>query len=40
VGRLAYAAGLIDRPEPIRASELIPLFDLSVLPRDDITIQW
>lgn len=40
VGRLACCAGLIDRPEPIRPRELIPLFDLSQLPRADIPFQW
>lgn len=40
VGRLACCAGLIDRPEPISARELIPLFDLSKLPREDIPFQW
>ena len=38
VGRLAHAAGLIDRPEPIRARELIPLFSFDRLPRADITM--
>lgn len=40
VGRLACCAGLIDRPEPISARELIPLFDLSKLPREDIPFEW
>ena len=40
VGRLACCAGLIDRPEPISARELIPLFDLRKLPRRDIPFQW
>ena len=40
VGRLACCAGLIDRPEPVSARELIPLFDLSKLPREDIPFQW
>lgn len=40
VGRLACCAGLIDRPEPISARELLPLFDLSKLPREDIPFQW
>lgn len=40
VGRLACCAGLIDRPEPIRPSELIPLFELNQLPRADIPFQW
>lgn len=40
VGRLACCAGLMDRPEPISARELIPLFDLSKLPREDIPFEW
>lgn len=40
VGRLACCAGLIDRPEPIRARELIPLFDLGKLPREDLCFRW
>lgn len=40
LGRLACLAGLIDRPEPIRARELIPLFDLDKLPRADIPFRW
>ena len=40
VGRLAHAAGLIDRVQPIRASELIPLLDLNQLPKQDIPFQW
>ena len=40
VGRLACCAGLIDRPEPVRAEELIPLFDRNKLPRADIPFQW
>ena len=40
VGRLACAAGLIDRPEPIAARELISLFDVQKLPKNDIPFQW
>ena len=40
VGRLAHAAGLIDRPEPISAGELVGLFDISKLPREDIPFGW
>lgn len=40
VGRLACAAGLIDRPEPISAAELIPLFSVDKLPKEDIAFQW
>lgn len=40
VGRLACAAGLIDRPEPISAAELIPLFSVDKLPKEDIAFRW
>ena len=40
VGRLACAAGLIDRPEPISARELVPVFDVHKLPKDDIPFKW
>ena len=40
VGRLACSAGLIDRPEPISARELVPLFDVHKLPKDDIPFKW
>ena len=40
VGRLACAAGLIDRPEPISAAELISLFDVAKLPKEDIPLRW
>lgn len=40
VGKLACCAGLMDRPEPVRAEELIPLFDVNKLPREDIPFQW
>ena len=38
VGRLAHAAGLLDRPEPCSPKELIPIFDWTKVPKDDITI--
>lgn len=40
VGRLAFAAGLTGRPEPVRASELIPVFQMDKLPRKDISFTW
>ncbi len=40
VGRLAATAGLIDRPEAISARELIPLFSLNRLPKEDIALCW
>lgn len=36
-GALAFAAGLIDRNEPLRPAELIPAFDLNRLPRGAIS---
>ncbi|MEY8403688.1 tRNA glutamyl-Q(34) synthetase GluQRS [Oscillospiraceae bacterium 44-34] len=36
VGRLAFAACLIDRPDPITPRELLPLFSWEKLPRKDL----
>ena len=38
VGRLAFLAGLIDRPEDAMPAELLPLFSWDRLPTDDITL--
>ncbi|MCQ4085247.1 tRNA glutamyl-Q(34) synthetase GluQRS [Saccharibacillus sp. JS10] len=38
VGWLAYVSGLIDRPESISASELIPSFNLSLIPREAVVV--
>ena len=38
IGRLAAWAGLIDRAEPLRARELIRLYDVSLLPRDSVIV--
>lgn len=38
VGKLAFAAGLIDRMEAVTPAELIPLFDWKKIPREDLTI--
>lgn len=38
VGRLAHLAGLLDRPEPVRARELIPLFSWDKVGADDRVI--
>ncbi|WP_337101907.1 tRNA glutamyl-Q(34) synthetase GluQRS [Paenibacillus sp. YIM B09110] len=38
IGWLASVSGLIDKPEPVRASELIPHFRLSQVPRTGITV--
>ena len=35
VGRLAASLGLIDRPEPCRAIDLVPLFDWENVPKED-----
>ena len=39
IGIIAHAANLIDRPEPISLSELLPLFSWSRIPTDDILIR-
>jgi len=38
LGRLAFLAGLTDRPEPLAACELIPLFSWDKVPRADIPV--
>ncbi len=38
VGYLAYLSGLLDRPEPVRAAELVPGFDLARVPREPVTV--
>lgn len=38
VGRLAYLAGLLDRPEPAAAAELIPLFSWEKVPMKDVPL--
>lgn len=38
VGRLAFLAGLIDRPEPVAAKELISAFSWEKVPKDDICL--
>lgn len=38
LGFLACAAGLTDRPEPVSAGDLIPLFAWDKLPREDIRL--
>ena len=37
-GQLVPIIGLLDRPEPVKAKELIPLFDWSRIPKEDIRI--
>ncbi len=36
VGFLAHLAGLLDRPEPVQAQELVPQFDWNKIRREDI----
>ena len=38
IGRLAYWAGIIDRPEAVSASELVGSFDWAKVPQDDICV--
>ena len=38
IGKLAYLAGLLDRPEPAEAKDLIPLFDWKKVPCSDILL--
>lgn len=38
VGWLAYVSGLIERPEPIAAGELVAGFDLSRVPTEPVTV--
>ncbi len=38
VGGLGYLAGLLDRPEPASAKELIPLFSWEKVPKEDILL--
>ena len=38
VGRLAFLCGLLERPQPMAARELIPLFDWSRIKKDDICL--
>ncbi len=38
IGRLAFLAGLLDRPEPAAPQELIPLFSWDKVPKEDIQL--
>lgn len=38
IGLLGYLLGLIDRPEPISLSDLVPYFDVSRIPKEDICL--
>lgn len=36
LGKLAYAAGLLDRPEPASAKELVSVFSWDKIPKADL----
>ena len=38
LGELAHLCGLLDRPEPVRARELVPLFSWEKVPREDLRL--
>lgn len=38
IGRLAFLAGLIDRPERASAGELVPIFSWEKIPKEDICL--
>lgn len=38
VGRLAFLAGLLPRPEPVTPEDLLPLFSWEKVPRQDVVI--
>lgn len=38
IGRLAFLAGLLEREEPVKAAELIPLFDWRKIPKNNIVV--
>ena len=40
VGRLAFAAGLMDRPEAVTPRELLPIFDWAKLPKQDLHMEF
>ncbi len=39
IGKLAFWAHLIDRPEPITPHELVPLFDWTKIPHDNLVVE-
>lgn len=39
IGLLGYLLGLIDRPDPLRAEELVPYFDFVRIPKNDICLR-
>ena len=38
IGLLAYLAGQLERPEPLSAAELLPLFDAAKIPTQNIVV--
>ena len=38
IGRLAYLAGILDSPQPAQPAELVPVFDWSRVPKQDIRL--
>lgn len=38
IGQLAYLAGQLEKPEPITAQELLPIFDKSKIPTENIKV--
>ncbi len=38
VGHLAHLSGLLEKPEPVRPADLIPLFDLRKIPREPAVV--
>ena len=37
-GMIAYKIGLLSQEEPISAKDLIPLYDVNKLPKENITV--
>ena len=40
IGKLAYLAGLLEKEEPIKAAELIPMFNWQKLPKENIVVKF
>ena len=38
IGQLAYWAGQLEKPEPITAQELLPIFDMNKIPKENIKV--
>lgn len=38
IGKLAFLAGLLEKEEPIKAAELISLFDWQKVPKENIIV--